>query len=72
MACITADGSLTEQARAVLKALTPGRRVEEVAAQAGLPLYRVRSSVRELVQAGLVEETNAIYRTTAEGLARIA
>lgn len=40
---------------------------EEIAGRADLPLFRVRSSLRELVQAGLIEEKENKYRTTERG-----
>lgn len=71
MACIAPDGSLSDQARAVLRSLEPGRTLEVAATENGLPLYRIRSSVRELVQAGLVEESGDLYRTTPRGVAKL-
>lgn len=71
MACISPDGTLSEPAKVVLRALEPGRSLEDVAAQVDLPLYRIRSSVRELVQGGLVEEAGPVFRTTAAGRAKL-
>jgi len=71
MGCISPDGTLSEQAKVVLRVLAPGRPLEEVAAEAELPLYRIRSSVRELVQAGLVEEAGPMFRTTAAGRTKL-
>lgn len=71
MACIAPDGTLTTQARAVLAALDHPHTPEEVAADTGLPLYRIRSSLRELVDAGLLEPEGGAYRATATGRARI-
>jgi Sugar-specific transcriptional regulator TrmB. len=44
---------------------------EEIAKAAGLPLFRVRGSVRELVDAGLIESRNGTYRTTEQGKVKI-
>jgi predicted transcriptional regulator len=71
MACITSDGALTEAARALLAALAEPLTPEEIAARVGQPLYRVRSSLREMAQAGLVENTGDAYRVTAAGRERI-
>jgi hypothetical protein len=71
MACISPDGVLTEQATQVLRLLLPGRTLEALAEEGGLPLYRLRSSARELMQAGLVEEADGTYRTTAAGQAKL-
>jgi len=40
---------------------------EEIAGSVGLPLFRVRSGLRELTQAGLAIEKNDKYELTEEG-----
>jgi DNA-binding IclR family transcriptional regulator len=40
---------------------------EEVAQQAGLPLFRVRSGLRELTQAGLVSQKGEQYQLSDKG-----
>jgi hypothetical protein len=72
MACIAPDGALTQQAKQVLQGLVPGRTLEVLAEEGGLPLFRLRSSARELLQAGLIEEVDGKYRTTAAGKAKLA
>lgn len=55
MACINPDGSLSTVARAVLGRLGQRpERVPELARAAGLPVYRVRATVRETGRAGLI------------------
>ena len=71
MACIDPDGALSPQARAVLRALAEPKELEAVARETGLPLYRIRSSVRELVDAELVVGTDAGYQATAAALERL-
>ncbi len=72
MACVNPDGTVEPVARAVLLALrTPGS-PEDVAKEVRLPLYRVRSSLRELQQAGLVEERGGAYALTDAGRTRLA
>ena len=61
MACLNSDGSLTVVAGAILDALTKAREPEAIAAATGLPLYRVRGGLRELAQAGVVEESEGGY-----------
>jgi predicted transcriptional regulator len=46
--------------------------LEEAARQTELPLYRVRSSMREFLQARLVEEKDGRFVVTAAGKARIS
>lgn len=72
MGCISPEGVLTSQARALLAALSPAAKLEEASARTGLALYRVRSSIRELVEAGLVTESGALYETTAIGRDKLA
>jgi predicted transcriptional regulator len=40
---------------------------EEIAKDAGLPLFRVRSGLRELTQAGLATQRNDKYELTEKG-----
>ena len=42
--------------------------IEEIAKDAGLPLFRVRSGLRELKQAGLVKQKNDKYELSAKGV----
>lgn len=71
MACINPDGTLTPSAAAVLKAAEAPITPAEIARQVGLPLYRVRSSLRELVEAGLLKEDAGFYTVTTLGKARL-
>ncbi|MGQ9815526.1 MAG: hypothetical protein ACUVR3_10300 [Candidatus Roseilinea sp.] len=72
MACINPDGTLAPSARSVLSALRGGpTKPEALAQQAGLPLFRVRSSMRELAEAGLVTEIEGAYALTDAGRERL-
>jgi predicted transcriptional regulator len=71
MACIAPDGSLTTQAKAVLRAMEAPVSLDEVARSTEIPLYRIRGSVRELVEAGLVESIDSAFRATAAGRSRL-
>lgn len=71
MACISPDGTLSEPARKVLRALAQEKPLEAAAAEVDVPLYRIRSSVRELVQAGFVQESGARFQTTPAGRAKL-
>jgi len=72
MACINPDGTLAPSAQSILTALRGGAaKAETLAQQAGLPLFRVRSSMRELVQAGLVTEQEGAYALTDAGSERL-
>ncbi|OGO02534.1 MAG: hypothetical protein A2Y91_01410 [Chloroflexi bacterium RBG_13_54_8] len=54
-ACISPDGKPTQSGIKLLQALKSGAKSpDEVAQDSGLPLFRVRSGLRELAQAGFV------------------
>ncbi|MCI0520016.1 MAG: hypothetical protein L0Z70_07120 [Chloroflexi bacterium] len=71
MACINPDGTLTPTAHTVLSALTTPRTLADLARRTALPLYRIRMSLRELMEAGLLSEANSEYQATPEGLVRL-
>ena len=55
MACIGSSGDLTDSARSLLAALDSPASPDQVAAHTGLPLFRVRSGLREMAEAGVIE-----------------
>ena len=68
MACISPEGRPTESGVKMLRALKSGPdSAEEIAQIAGLPLFRVRSGLRELTQAGLASQKNDKYELSAKG-----
>lgn len=67
MACINPDGTLTAVAAQVLTLLQVPHHPDALAAAAGLPLYRVRATLRETGRAGLIAETPAGWRLTEAG-----
>jgi DNA-binding IclR family transcriptional regulator len=74
MACVNPDGTLSPSALSILAALAEGPiAAPEIARRSGLPLYRIRSSIRELVGAGLVslDEKEETYRLTETGAASV-
>lgn len=72
MACINSDGSLSGAAKKVLGAMQSPTRLEDVSESTMLPLYRIRASVRELIEAGLAEEKDGLYVITLNGQARLS
>jgi predicted transcriptional regulator len=58
-------------AQAILRALHTPRTAEGICQYLRLPLYRVRSTVRELLEAGLVTETAGEYTLSVVGAERI-
>ncbi len=71
MACVKPDGTLTSSAKRVLNALRMPGTAPEAAQKANLPLYFVRSGLRELCAAGLLIERDGCYQTTDAGIARL-
>jgi len=68
MACISPDGKPTESGSKMLRALQAGSgSPEEIANKAGLPLFRVRSGLRELAEAGLAKQKGDRYELSEEG-----
>ena len=68
MACISPDGKPTESGTKMLRALKSGLETpEEIAREVGLPLFRVRSGLRELTQASLVSQRDDKYGLTDKG-----
>ena len=72
MACINVDGTLVASARRLLLTMLEPTTVEEAARRAELPIFRVRASMREFLEAGFVSEANGAYALTAAGRARLA
>jgi predicted transcriptional regulator len=71
MACVNADGTITPTAKALLQNLESPLGPDAIAAKIGVPLFRVRSSLRELAAAGFVVESDGLFRATDKGRARI-
>jgi len=68
MACVTPEGKPTESGKKMLNVLKSGAMSpEEVAKISGLPLFRVRSGLRDMVQADLVKEEEGKYKLTEKG-----
>lgn len=68
MACLQPDGSPTRCGEMILLALWNPATLGEASEECDVPLFRVRSAIREFVQAGLVEERNGRFRVAAKGI----
>ena len=70
MACINPDGTLSVVAAQILSHLsTHGPSpIDSLTTATGLPLYRVRATLRETGDAGLVEALHEEWRLTALGI----
>jgi hypothetical protein len=68
LACISPDGKPTESGRRLLQALEDYHTPEDIAANTKLPLFRVRSGLRELAGAGYAKEEGGKYGLTDAGI----
>jgi predicted transcriptional regulator len=55
----------------MLEAVHPGSTAEDVANVTGMPLYRVRSILRELVDADYVSEEGERFSQTEQGAEKV-
>ncbi|MBR9974100.1 MAG: hypothetical protein KFF77_00830 [Bacteroidetes bacterium] len=67
MACIEPGGALSPSGRAMLESLATPLKAEEIAQRASQPLFKVRASMRELTEAGLVTLQDDAYVITDAG-----
>jgi len=66
--CVSADGKPTKSGIAMLSALKSGASTPKAVAEiTGHPLFKVRSGLRELVNAGFVKQVDDNYQLTPEG-----
>jgi predicted transcriptional regulator len=72
MACINVDGTLTTSARRILEATREESTTAEIAEKVHIPLFRIRSSMRELVDAGFVTERQGKYQLSSMGADKLA
>ncbi len=67
MACVSPDGKPTESGRKMLEAAKEPKTPEIIASEANLPIFRVRSGLRDLVEARYLKEEQGKYQITPEG-----
>jgi DNA-binding IclR family transcriptional regulator len=66
--CVSADGKPTKSGIEMLSALKSGASTSDALSGAtGMPMFRVRSGLRQLVNAGLVKQVDDKYQLTPEG-----
>ncbi len=71
MGCINATGTITRSGELILLALRNPMTPEEAAKETGVPLFKVRSGIREFLAARLVQAADDKFQTTPAGLVRI-
>lgn len=63
MACVNDKGNLTESAKKLLTSIKDDSlSPEEISNQVGLPLFKVRSSLRDMKSMGFVIEENKTFK----------
>lgn len=67
LGCIKPDGKPTESGRKILVSIKESHFPEEIAKETKLPLFRVRSGLRDLLEAGYVKEEQGKYNLTEAG-----
>lgn len=68
MPCVSPDGKPTSSGMALLKSLKEGAlSPKDIADKTGQPLFRVRSGLRELRNAGFAEEAEDKYELSENG-----
>jgi predicted transcriptional regulator len=73
MPCVSPDGKPTKSGMATLSAIKNGASTPEtISGKTGQPLFKVRSGLRELVKAELVEQIDQAYRLTPKAEQLIA
>lgn len=67
MACVNAKGELTESAKKLLLAIENDTLLpEKIAERTHLPLFKVRSSLRDMKSMGFVNDTNGSYQISQD------
>lgn len=68
MACLPSEDILGSTGVSVLLTLATPTTLDDVAQKTGLPLFRVRGTVRRLMEAGLTHQVENRYEITSEGV----
>lgn len=71
MVCLPSDDILGSTGVSVLLTLTTPTAIEDVAQKTGLPLFRVRGTVRRLLEAGFTQQVGQMYEITSAGIEKL-
>ena len=68
MPCVSPDGRPTDSGMNMLRAVHSGKQMpEDIAAATGMPMYRVRSGLREMVEAGFLVQSDEMVSLSDQG-----
>ncbi|MCE7792433.1 hypothetical protein K8O68_08390 [Salipaludibacillus sp. CUR1] len=68
MACVNGDGKLTQSAKNILEAVDESpKSPADLSKELAIPLFKIRSSMRDMVSMGLVQETEGAYQLAPGG-----
>lgn len=69
MACVNENGQITESAKKLLKTIgTNSLTVKEISENSSIPLFKVRSSLREMKSLDFVIEENEQYNLSSSAI----
>ena len=71
MPCIRGDGTLSRSGELLLIAFRSPASLEYAAKETGMPMFHVRSGVRELVAAGLIRAMGVEFEMTETGMKKL-
>ena len=71
MACVNPDGTLSSSAKELLKVLNNPITAEEISQKLSRPMFKVRSSLREMLEAEFISSVEDKYVITEEGNKKI-
>jgi predicted transcriptional regulator len=69
--CVKPDGTLSPSAEMILKVCEKPATIDEMAQATGLRSFRIKTSIRELTGAGLLEEQDDRFALTPAGAAKL-
>jgi predicted transcriptional regulator len=67
MACVNPDGTLSKTAMKILEVIKVSSKIEEISAKTEVPIFLLRSSMRDLVDAGVAKAEGEQYVITDKG-----
>lgn len=68
MPCVNPDGKPSDSGINMLRAIHSGKQTaEDIAAATGMPMYRVRSGLREMSEAGFVVQSDDVASLSDQG-----